>query len=209
MTEKLTLVVATTNPGKLEELHELLAGLAVELLSLADFPGMPEVSEDGATYFENARKKALAVARWTALPALADDSGLEVDALAGAPGVHSARYAGASQDSAANTRKLLQMLRGVAAERRRARFRCVIVVACPDGRELACDASCDGRIIDAARGAQGFGYDPVFFYEPARRTFAEMSSAEKQKVSHRGRACAALRPQLEEFLRTCAARLNP
>ncbi len=208
MTETLTLVVATTNPGKLQELRELLAGLAVELRSLVDFPGMPEVTEDGTTYVENARKKALAVARWTGLPALADDSGLEVDALGGAPGVHSARYAGPSQDSAANTRKLLQQLHNVVAERRGARFRCAIVVAAPDGGELVCEASCKGRIIDAPRGTQGFGYDPVFLYEPARRTFAEMSSVEKQEGSHRAQACARLRPRLEAFLRADATRLN-
>src|SRR5579862_8459896 len=167
------LLIATTNPGKLREFAELLADLPVTLQSLLDLPGSPTVPEDGSTYLENARTKALAIARWSGRIALADDSGLEVDALAGAPGVHSARYAGAAQDPRANLVKLLQALDGVPEARRTARFRCVLVVAKPSGETLAAEGTCEGCITGAPSGRGGFGYDPIFFYPPAARTFAE------------------------------------
>ncbi len=204
----MVLVVATTNPGKQSEFDALLGEGAIELRSLRDYPGAPEVVEDGATYLENARKKAHAAARWAGVPALGDDSGLEVDALHGKPGLRSARYAGVGRDGNAHILKLLHNLEGVADERRTARFRCVIVVACPHGRELAVEGVCEGRITTAARGEQGFGYDPVFFHEPAGCTFAQLPAAEKQRVSHRGLACVALRPKLEEFLHGCSLCLN-
>jgi XTP/dITP diphosphohydrolase len=194
------LLIATTNPGKVRELAELLAGVPLTLRSLLDLPGAPSVSEDGTTYLENARTKALAIARWSGRTALADDSGLEVDALGGAPGIHSARYAGATQDSQANVTRLLQALAGVPEPERTARFRCVIVVARPDGQTVVAEGSCEGRITTAPRGHGGFGYDPVFFYPPAGVTFAELPAAIKNQVSHRARACAQLRERLMDFM---------
>jgi XTP/dITP diphosphohydrolase len=196
-----TLIIATTNPGKFREFRELLGDLPLTLKSLTDFPGAPQVDETGATYAENARLKAEAIAGWSGCAALADDSGLEVDALGGAPGVHSARYAGADQNSHANTVKLLDALRGVPADERSARFRCVAVVALPEGKTLSAEGVCEGRILDAPRGAAGFGYDPVFFFAPAACTFAELPAQEKNRVSHRARACAQLRQRLLAFLR--------
>lgn len=196
------LVAATGNPGKRRELLALLADPELELRSLSDYPELPPLVEDGDTFLANARRKAHAVARHTGLPAVADDSGLEVDALGGLPGVRSARFAadaGAGSGDAANVALLLERLRDVPAARRTARFRCAIVVACPDGRELTAEGTCEGRIAAAPRGSGGFGYDPVFL--SGARTFAEIGAEEKDRVSHRGRAIAALRPQLAEFLR--------
>ena len=195
------LVAATGNAGKLRELQALLADPAIALRSLADYPELPPVVEDGDTFLANARRKAHAVARHTGLPALADDSGLAVDALGGLPGVRSARFAadaGAGRGDAANVALLLERLRGVPAERRSARFHCAVVVARPDGRELVAEGTCEGRIAEAPRGSGGFGYDPVFLF--GERTFAELSAAEKDRVSHRARAIAALRPRLKAFL---------
>jgi XTP/dITP diphosphohydrolase len=195
-----TLLIATTNAGKLREFTELLGELPVELRSLADLPNAPSVPEDASTYAANAVRKARTLARWSGHLTLADDSGLEVDALRGAPGVRSARYAGPGQDSRANVDKLLRVLRGVPAVERTARFRCVIAVVSPHGARLTAEATCEGRITGARRGSAGFGYDPVFLYRPAGLTFAQMSPAAKYAVSHRARACAELRPRLLRFL---------
>jgi XTP/dITP diphosphohydrolase len=201
-----TLVLATHNRGKLREYRSLLAELDLELRSLADVPGAPVVEEDGDTYLANARAKARAVAAYCRAPALADDSGLEVEALGGAPGVRSARFAadaGAGpgpSDDRANLALLLERMRDVPEARRVAHFRCVIVVARPDGRELVAEGSCAGTILNAPRGAGGFGYDPVFFYAPLQRSFAELSAAEKDRVSHRAQALQRLRSTLREFL---------
>jgi XTP/dITP diphosphohydrolase len=206
------LVIATRNAGKRREFETLLRGLELRLRDLSEFAAAPEVAEDATTYAENARAKAVAAARHTGLPALADDSGLEVDALAGAPGVRSARFAADWQaahgglslpgDTAdqRNLLLLLERLAGVPAERRTARFRCVIAVAAPDGRALLCAGTCEGRIAPAPRGDNGFGYDPVFIDPASGKTFAELSRAEKQARSHRAAACAALRDQLASFL---------
>lgn len=194
------LLIGTTNTGKVRELQSLLAGLGLDVVSLRDLPGAPEVEEDGETYADNARKKALTLARWSGLPTLADDSGLEVDALGGGPGVRSARYAGPRQDAVANRRKLLQALEGVAEPGRTGRFRCVIVVARPDGASLESAGECEGRITPVERGEGGFGYDPVFFYAPAGCTLAEMADGAKNEISHRGRAVVALRDRLAGFL---------
>lgn len=194
------LLLGTTNAGKVRELQSLLAGLGLEVVSLRDLPGAPEVEEDGETYADNAHKKALTLARWSGLPTLADDSGLEVDALGGAPGVRSARYAGPQQDAVANRRKLLQALEGVAESGRTARFRCVIVFVCPDGASLESAGECEGRITLVERGDGGFGYDPVFFYVPAGCTLAEMADGAKNEISHRGRAIVGLRDRLAAFL---------
>lgn len=194
------LLIATTNPGKFGEFAALLAGVPVRLHALAEFDSAPRVAEDGASYRENALHKALTLARWSRYAALADDSGLEVDALQGAPGVHSARYAGDQQDSDANIRKLLEALADVPDARRAARFRCVIVVARPDGATLVTEGTCEGRITRVPRGRHGFGYDPVFLHPPSGHTFAELSAAVKNHISHRARACRQLRPQLAGFL---------
>ena len=190
------LVVATRNPHKVRELSELLAGEGVELVSLADFPGAPAVAETGEDFRENAVSKALAAARHTGLTALADDSGLEVDALDGAPGVRSARFAGPEATDAANNRKLLELLAGVPREGRRARFRCVLALADPDGTVETVEGRCEGRIAEAPRGQGGFGYDPLFEEPQTGLTFAEMDSRTKHRYSHRARAAEALKPLL-------------
>lgn len=189
------LVLATRNEGKVREIREVLSGLDVELLTLSD---LPEVHEDGATFSENAKKKALKVAELTGLPALADDSGLEVDALGGSPGVRSARFAG---DDDANNRKLLELLKGVPPERRTARFRCVLALAFPDGRAYTVEGTCEGRIAEEPAGEGGFGYDPIFLVPERGLTFAQMTREEKNSISHRGRALRKLREVLCHLLR--------
>ncbi len=203
------LLVATANPGKLREFRQLLRDVPVRIGGLAELPSAPHLAESGTTYVENATHKALTIARWSGCATLADDSGLEVDALRGEPGIRSARYAGAAQDDAANIRKLLDALKGVPAAARRARFRCVLVVACPNGATLQAEGCCEGCILESPRGEEGFGYDPVFLYPPLERTFAELTSAVKNQVSHRAQACARLRGEVASFLRrharACAA----
>ena len=187
------LVLASANPHKAAEITEILlgAGLAVEVLPRP--VDVPEVVEDGVTLEDNARLKAVALVEATGLPAVADDTGLEVDALGGAPGVWSARYAGEDATYEENVQKLLQELQGVPAERRTARFSTVALVRWPDGREVAAIGEVEGDIVEEARGAEGFGYDPVFRpVEGDGRTFAEMTPAEKHAVSHRGRAFRTL-----------------
>ena len=183
------LVVATRNPGKVRELERLLGGLGLELVSAADL-GLPEVDETGETFEANAILKAEACMQASGLPALGDDSGLEVDALGGAPGVRSARYAGPAADARANVEKLLRALEGVPAAERTARFRCVLALARPDGQRLLATGTCEGAIALGPRGEGGFGYDPVFLV--GDRTLAEVTDAEKDARSHRGRACAEL-----------------
>lgn len=195
-----TLLIATTNAGKIREFSDLLADQPVQVKALTDFPGEPFVSEEGATYAANAVHKAVTIARWSRCATLADDSGLEVDALAGAPGVRSARYAGVQQDSQANIGKLLRELSDVPAGGRTARFRCAIAVACPDGATLTGEGICEGRIIEEPRGIGGFGYDPVFLDPASGLTFAELPAVLKNHISHRARAYAALRSQLLRFL---------
>jgi XTP/dITP diphosphohydrolase len=197
------LLIATTSRGKVDEFRALLAGLRLEVCALRDHDSSPPaIVEDGATYAENAVKKAVALAWWSGENALADDSGLEVDALDGAPGVRSARYAGVEHDAAANIAKLLHALRDVPERKRTARFRCVIAVARPEGASLTATGTCEGRILAVPRGSGGFGYDPVFYYDPLAKTFAELSPGEKNRISHRALACRALRPKLLPFLRT-------
>jgi len=189
------IVLATRNRHKIDELLRLLdvPGLVLEDLRGRD---VPEVEEDGVTYEANAIKKARAVADATGLPALADDSGLEVDALGGAPGVRSARYAGEASNDAANRAKLLQALAGVPDERRTARFRCAIAIAIPHGSAMTVEGVCEGAIVRSERGAGGFGYDPLFVPESERETFAEMSDAKKDSLSHRGVAVRRAREVL-------------
>ena len=196
------LVVATRNPGKLAELRELLDGLGIELLCLLDFPDAPMVAEDFPSYVENATGKARAIARHTGIPALADDSGLAVDALDGNPGVHSARFAGEPCSDRRNIEKLLRLLDRVPDAARTAHFRCVMVVAKPDSKPtLVVEGSVGGVITRTPRGSGGFGYDPVFLIPALAQTFAQLPAAEKNRISHRGRACAQLRERLPAFLR--------
>ncbi len=185
------LLIATRNPHKLKELHAMLEMPEGALIGTDRIPALPEVEEDGDTFAANALKKARELCAASGLWTLADDSGLEVDALQGAPGVHSARFAGRQGDDTANNRKLLDALRG--ATRRSARFRCVLALAAPDGRQWTVEGVCEGRILEAARGRHGFGYDPLFLPDGSARSFAELTDAEKNRISHRGRAIKAAR----------------
>lgn len=198
MMEPITLVIATRNRAKSSEILALLHGFPVEVKDVADFGPIPEPREDGQTFEENAYKKALFTARVLGLPALADDSGLEVEALGGAPGVHSARYAGCQATDEDNNRKLLQAMKG--QTHRKARFVCVLSLAVPMGPALTYEATCEGEITTEPRGRFGFGYDPVFYYPPAGKTFAEMTPEEKAAVSHRGRALRELRDEFHKVL---------
>jgi XTP/dITP diphosphohydrolase len=186
------LVFATGNRGKLREVAEILAPAGVTVLGIADVAPAWHVVEDGATFAANARLKAESAARLTGLPALGDDSGLEVDALGGRPGVRSARYAGEHASDAENTALLLRELVDIPDEQRGARFRCALVVAWPDGRWTEADGCCEGRIARAPRGTGGFGYDPVFVDPASGRTFAELPVEAKNSFSHRRRALDAL-----------------
>jgi XTP/dITP diphosphohydrolase len=193
-------VLATRNPGKIDELRRILEPAGFSILGLDAFAEVPEVEETGASFLENALWKARAAARATGLLALADDSGLEVDALAGAPGVRSARYAGEPRSDARNNEKLLDALEGVRSEERTAAFRCVAAAALPDGRGVWGEGRWAGRIALAPRGSGGFGYDPLFVDGGTGRTSAELGPAEKDAISHRGQAFRALAARLRAFL---------
>lgn len=199
---RIKIVVATKNKGKAREIARLLALPQVDFISLEEAgAGSLKVEEIHNTYFENALLKAKEAARATGLPAVADDSGLEVDALDGAPGVFSARFAGEEGNDEKNIEKLLNVLEGVPAEERTARFRCVAVAYFPEEDVvLSAEGVCDGRIIEEKRGTGGFGYDPVFIPDGYTQTFAEMSLAEKNKISHRSKAFRLLRRKLADFL---------
>jgi len=193
---KRRVVLATLNAGKVRELARLLGDLPVELVSLAAVPGASLPPETGTTYVENALIKARAARRLTGHAALGDDSGLEVDALGGAPGLHSARFGGPGLDDRGRVALLLERLRAVPAGRRAARFRCVIALVDEAGRERTVEGVAEGEIAAAPRGAGGFGYDPVFVYPPLGRTFGELSDREKEDVSHRALAARAARALL-------------
>ncbi len=182
----MTLVLATRNPGKISEIKALLPGVRIE--PAASFAGCPEPEETGGTFEENALIKARAVSRYTGRTALADDSGLEVDALDGAPGVHSARYAGPDATDLDNIRHLLDALDGIPDTDRTARFRCVMAVVAPDGRTWTEEGVCEGRILQVPRGESGFGYDPLFVPAGYENTFAELSAGVKNRISHRALA---------------------
>jgi XTP/dITP diphosphohydrolase len=187
------LVIATLNRGKARELVPLLGDVPFELRVLADHPGAFAPEEIETTYRDNALLKARAAARLTGAWSLADDSGLEVDALGGAPGLRSARYGGPGLDDAGRRARLLEALRDVPDARRTARFRCVIAIVDPEGRESIVEGVAEGTITREERGAGGFGYDSLFYYPPLGRTFGELSDAEKSSVSHRARAAAQAR----------------
>jgi XTP/dITP diphosphohydrolase len=190
-------LLATRNPGKLREVREIAAGTGWIWHTLAEWPVLADAEETGATFAENARLKALYYARHTGLPTLADDSGLEVDVLGGAPGVHSARFAGSPRDDAANNRKLLGLLAAVPLEQRTARFRCALALAQEGRVVLESTGTFEGLICDEARGANGFGYDPHFLVPDLGRTAAELTPAEKNTRSHRGQALRAMLKQME------------
>lgn len=187
------LVIATRNKNKLREFRELLKDVAIELRSLDDFGPIPEAIEDGDSFDENAYKKALHTAKVLGLPALADDSGLVVEALGGAPGIYSARYAGETASDADNCQRLLREMQGITD--RRAQFQCVLSIAVPSGPALTYAGSCSGVILEEGRGENGFGYDPLFYFTELDKTFAELSLAEKSMVSHRGKALAEVRAE--------------
>jgi len=189
------LVVATTNKNKLREFREILKDLNIEIRSLDDFGPTPPAIEDGETFDENAYKKALHTAKVLGLPAIADDSGLVVDALGGAPGVYSARYAGENSTDDENCQKLLKEIKG--KDNRKAHFQCVLSIAVPSGPALTYEGKCEGIIIDEKKGDNGFGYDPLFYFEEFGKTFAELSSDEKNRVSHRGKALADVKSEIE------------
>jgi XTP/dITP diphosphohydrolase len=193
-------VLATRNRHKVEELRRILAPYDIELLSLTDFPDAPDVAETGETFAQNATLKASAVAQATGLPAVADDSGLEVDALNGMPGIFSARWSGQHGDDAANLDLLLAQISDVPDERRGAAFVCAAVAATPSGRVVIVEEHLRGSLIRERRGTNGFGYDPVFVPQGERRTTAEMSAEEKDAISHRGQAFRALAPLVAELL---------
>lgn len=199
------LVLATKNPGKVREIQAMLESVPVEAVSCAAFQGLPEITEDGETFEENAKKKAVPIATATGEVALADDSGLEVDALASAPGVRSARFAGEtlacgpSRDRA-NYEKLLSLLKDVPDPGRTARFRCVVAVATPEGRVEVAEGVCKGKIASAPRGSGGFGYDPVFIPDGYGKTFGELGPEVKNAISHRARALQAAMPIIKAFL---------
>lgn len=184
------LVLATQNKGKVEEIAEALTTTSIEVLSLDDFPLVGDIEEDGATFIENAVKKARVTAEITSLPALADDSGLEVDYLQGAPGVYSARFAGEIKSDQANNDKLLSLMKDVPPEKRTARFQCVIAIAYPDGRVHTVQGTCEGIIANEPQGVLGFGYDPLFYLPEHDKTFGQLDLPFKNKISHRGKALA-------------------
>ncbi|MCD6082877.1 XTP/dITP diphosphatase [Candidatus Aerophobetes bacterium] len=193
------LVVATRNKDKVREIKELLSDLKVRILTHEDFPNFPSVVEDGKSLKENALKKARAIAKFTGKLALADDSGLEVEALGGAPGVFSSRFAGENATYEDNNQKLLSLLKGVPPEKRGAVFRCVIAIIDPEGREVVVEGVCRGRITEKPKGKEGFGYDPVFEPEGSERTFAQMSLEEKNRISHRAKALKKAKEALRKL----------
>ncbi len=203
MTRKI--LVATTNPGKAAELKAML-DLDVKWLSLADFPGVPEIKEDGTTFIENASKKALAYAKATGLWTIADDSGLVVDALGGAPGIESARFSGQKSDDRTlidhkNIAKVLSLLNGVPAEKRTARFVCSLCLASPDEILIETQGTLEGLITEKEIGNNGFGYDPIFFVPKLGKTVAQLTREKKNTISHRGNAIRKLKPLLARLLK--------
>lgn len=192
--------MATRNPGKLREISDYLKDLPLEIISLLDFRGIPDIAETGATFEENAVLKAQAIARYSGELTLADDSGLEVDYLEGAPGVHSARFAGEPVSDARNNQKLLELMKDAPPDRRTARFRCVMALAEPGGSCRLARGSCEGLIVTEPRGEKGFGYDPLFYLPDWGRTMAELDLEVKNRISHRARALAEVRRILEDIL---------
>jgi XTP/dITP diphosphohydrolase len=194
------IVIATLNQNKLKEFKALLKDFTVSILSLKDFPHLPAIVEDGKNFYENALKKAITVARYTGKLTIADDSGLEVEALRGRPGVYSSRFAGEDASDEENNEKLLRELSGVSFDKREAYFRCVLVLAKPEGETAFVEGDCKGIIIDEPRGHYGFGYDPIFLVPEYNKTFSEIRPEEKNKISHRARALHKLLKLLPNYL---------
>lgn len=197
-TEPVTIVLATRNQGKVRELAEPLRAFGLRVVGLDAFPDLPEVEETGTTFEENALLKAREVSKRTGLVAIADDSGIEVDALNGAPGVYSARYGGPGLDDVGRYRLLLENMRGQLD--RRCRFVSAICCCFPNGDRVEARGECPGTLAYAPKGEDGFGYDPIFFVPALKKTFAELSPAEKNAISHRGNALTAFREKLEQYL---------
>jgi len=197
------IVLATTNRGKLREIEALLSGLEIALVTVADYQGVPAVVEDGDSFFANAFKKARVVCTATDEAALADDSGLEVDFLGGAPGIRSARYAGEDATDEENNRMLLDALKGVPREKRGCAFRCVLVLYLPNGEYITCEGTWRGEVAETPAGSGGFGYDPIVYLPERGLTVAQLPPREKNRLSHRAKALAKLR---EELLRMKSGR---
>ncbi|MDD2401820.1 MAG: XTP/dITP diphosphatase [Clostridia bacterium] len=194
------LVVATRNKGKIKEIGKMLKDVNIEVLSLEDFSNIPEIEETGTTFLENALSKARVVSEVTNCLTLADDSGLEVDALRGQPGVYSARFAGEHSDDDKNNFKLLKLMDGVPFEKRTARFVSVIAIMTPEGKSYYTKGFCEGHILKQLRGTGGFGYDPLFYIAEIKKTMAEIDLEEKNKISHRGKALKEAISILRGFL---------
>ena len=192
------LLIATGNPHKVEAIQRILGDAPFELVTLSEFPDIEEPEETGTTFLANALLKSRYYCQATGLPALADDSGLEVDAMDGRPGVYSARFAGGDTPHSVKMAKVLELLADVPEEKRTARFRCVAAITFPDGKELHADGSMEGVIAPAPSGSGGFGYDPIVYLPELGQTVAEISSAEKDRLSHRGKGFRALISQLLE-----------
>ena len=195
---RIPIVIATSNQGKIAEISALLEGFPVMIKSLNDFGPIPEVEEDGETFEENAYNKASFTARILGIPALADDSGLMVDALDGQPGVHSARFAGPDATDRDRCQKLLEALQD--HDNREAAFACVISIAVPTGPALTYEGECRGILTREPQGKNGFGYDPIFYYPPLKKTFAQLTREEKGRVSHRGKALKQVQDEFDKVL---------
>jgi XTP/dITP diphosphohydrolase len=198
MPEPLTLVIATGNPAKTAEIRDLLKGFPIDIKNLDDFGPLPPVVEDGDSFDENAYKKASFVSKILGYPALADDSGLVVEALGGAPGIYSARYAGENASDQQRYTKLLKQMEG--RTNRRAAFECVISLAVPTGAALTYEGRCEGIIAEEPVGDGGFGYDPVFYFPPLKKTFGQLVREEKSLISHRGKALKELKDEFDRVL---------
>ena len=198
VSETQRIVLASKNRGKIRELNALLEGMGIELLSLYDFLDAPEIEEDGTSFFENSLKKARAVSEYTGMAVIADDSGLEVDALGGAPGIHSARYSGIGATDEKNIAKLLAEMESVPDGKREASFRCALVLYGTNGEYEAFEGELRGVISRKPSGTAGFGYDPIFVVPDYGMTVAELDPATKNKISHRGKAFARLKESLQK-----------
>ena len=193
------LIVATRNKGKIREIREALKGLGLRIYALSDFSDSPEIEEDGKSFVENALKKARFYSKVFGKLTLADDSGVEVDSLKGLPGIYSARSAGKGASTRDNNQKLLNEMKGISLSKRGARFKCVMAMVSPDGREAIAEGSCKGRIGFKEKGRKGFGYDPLFILPKYGKTMAELSLEEKNKMSHRGKALRKLKKIIKAF----------
>ena len=194
------ILVATRNRGKVREIRKALKGLRLQIHALTDFPAAPEIEEDGKTFAENALKKARSYSKLFGKLTISDDSGIEVDGLKGAPGVYSARYAGAGASDRENNRRLLREMEGVPPSKRGARFKCSIAIVSPDDREAAAEGECRGRIGFKEIGKRGFGYDPLFILPQYGKTMAQLTLEEKNWISHRGKALTKLRKMMSASL---------